>query len=1361
MRRKGLSPEWTGPAADFARATFKKFKKRTGNLIRTPVSSSSSSSNSSSSSSNYKRDPNTIQSPSGNNDISNNRERALSSCMRHKRRRQSNNMNELEPLAAAQEIQDQSGRSHRNRASKRELYQKPKKIPCPFSTPLESSSTPVVHQNRKRPREKNTKVTVDLCGSDSDTSEEDNIWKMPHDTPTDQTHPPMSSLKNDSTPGCDSLHSLKNDSTPGEARSSDGTEKVRQHIKKKRKKKPAKVPPYPTTPLPCDSSPAKESTDDNENDSVIFQGCSPSRANNILEHREDRDANGPNPKTNKKDEDVLASEDRAVQENGRTLEERSTSKRTTEKANAEQQMSSAIFSGSTSDEITKRIPRKKQQTKHATAMTVPALKPIWKSKKPNERWTKIRKMDCTEGSYGSEEGHHDADAFGRSDIRDMCNAVENVGINEARRTNPSSIKKKKRSDRVSADAPTTSTNNRNDLPQASSMSLNLRKVNNRKPIGKTRGKKTAKMGTKIIPGAVFQATTNQELKDDQQGRWRSEQDQCEYPRSNVWSRQSPEGTVNVETNFGVAEEIPEGTRLQSYSLFLMFCLLIACIEVTALDWDPLNGRPSKQYGKTASLPSSSPKFSRVETQLSTRRSKRIKKQKTPETIDILSSDSEIEEDTAAAVEDEDEGSHVSKFPVKRLFYGKKVVRFEHKPSIKFYYEDFRMEISFFKSRVLSRGKENISIDMNSVDVMNFYPRESMDKSAEKFFEDLDGFIHLKCAAFAESMKTRKKRPLLNQKILVEFEDDQYLTDFIDAASANNSYSDLISEGEPKEVHTIAEPLIRDSEKQYNLRKQAKPKKMDSFIANRKSDDILVVYPFGADKDKLEAAASGLNELAWRESPESGKEDTVEVKSHYIEIRVEDYERLDTGQWLNDSLVDLWMQWISRDINSIQTSDIHFFTSHFYTTLASEGVEGVKSWTARKNINIFDKRLVFIPINMSLHWSLCVIVNPGAIIPSLDDEDGNDERDRPLSCMLFFDSLNIHRKSRVQKHAFKWLNYEWKRMKDSKHEPFNRSSCQIYDPQVPRQNNSNDCGVFVCRYALAIYQLRQLKFSYRDAGLHTTHKASSSRERKSRAFSDLITHGESFNFDVGDIQRIRSEFKTLLQRLQPLYKEAKDDRIKVEQEEKRARREQKRKEKEEAGTSSNTEELPCESSNDSSDSGKENKDGPNESKSNVGVQMEERTGDDNKSSNDSLNSGKENTGWADDSDDSKASVQAKMEELDGDENKSLSHSSDSGKTTGWADDDDARLGVMTEELDSKVSYGPMTQEQTIDKMNDKEMGKVFDFGNREEMAQPLNGIGETMSPLRVSTETEGDAKSKGMPEDESEVDSSPDDDIVVF
>jgi Ulp1 family protease len=130
-----------------------------------------------------------------------------------------------------------------------------------------------------------------------------------------------------------------------------------------------------------------------------------------------------------------------------------------------------------------------------------------------------------------------------------------------------------------------------------------------------------------------------------------------------------------------------------------------------------------------------------------------------------------------------------------------------------------------------------------------------------------------------------------------------------------------------------------------------------------------------------------------------------------------------------------MQWISRDIN--KSTDVHFFTSHFHSTLASEGVEGVERWMVWKNINIFEKKLIFIPIVKTLHWSLCVIVNPGAVEKSNLKSSENDKEDTPLSCMLFFESLKMHNKVRSQRLLLKWLNSEWQQVNDTFSTPFTR------------------------------------------------------------------------------------------------------------------------------------------------------------------------------------------------------------------------------------------------------------------------------------------------------------------------------------
>jgi len=87
--------------------------------------------------------------------------------------------------------------------------------------------------------------------------------------------------------------------------------------------------------------------------------------------------------------------------------------------------------------------------------------------------------------------------------------------------------------------------------------------------------------------------------------------------------------------------------------------------------------------------------------------------------------------------------------------------------------------------------------------------------------------------------------------------------------------------------------------------------------------------------------------------------------------------------------------------------------------------------------------------------------------------------------------------------------------------------------VPLQNNSYDCGVFVCRYAYAIYELRHRNFTYGDAGMYCEEGETNLGDSR-RAFRTLISDGAEFDFDMKDIARFREEFKTLIERLSVVY-----------------------------------------------------------------------------------------------------------------------------------------------------------------------------------------------------------------------------------
>lgn len=155
---------------------------------------------------------------------------------------------------------------------------------------------------------------------------------------------------------------------------------------------------------------------------------------------------------------------------------------------------------------------------------------------------------------------------------------------------------------------------------------------------------------------------------------------------------------------------------------------------------------------------------------------------------------------------------------------------------------------------------------------------------------------------------------------------------------------------------------------------------------------------------------------------------------------------------------IFVQRMTRN-DAPEISPCHYFSTHFYSKLCKEGPEGVQKWTERKGIDIFQKRLIFVPVNKTMHWSLAVIVNPGAIDDHCDlmDKYGcslNENvlasvGDHPCPVILFFDSLKCHPRSSVAKTLRNWLNAEWRRKMggriDRREDPFKPNTMKVITP----------------------------------------------------------------------------------------------------------------------------------------------------------------------------------------------------------------------------------------------------------------------------------------------------------------------------
>jgi hypothetical protein len=179
-------------------------------------------------------------------------------------------------------------------------------------------------------------------------------------------------------------------------------------------------------------------------------------------------------------------------------------------------------------------------------------------------------------------------------------------------------------------------------------------------------------------------------------------------------------------------------------------------------------------------------------------------------------------------------------------------------------------------------------------------------------------------------------------LVLEFREDKDMKKLLEemrACPPVSPYTGSSSSLKAIDVPKYAKALMNDTKKEKSSRMSVTPSaKRNEFIGDMKYDDILLVYPFAGEKKNIEKASKGfyeakanpmleqeseLNKTSTTEEPShsvspvpgSGEDssDTRQAiktrnRAHYLTVRVEDYERLDPGEWLNDTLIDFWMQW---------------------------------------------------------------------------------------------------------------------------------------------------------------------------------------------------------------------------------------------------------------------------------------------------------------------------------------------------------------------------------------------------------------------------------------------------------------------
>ncbi|GLU16085.1 hypothetical protein SLE2022_325350 [Rubroshorea leprosula] len=194
-------------------------------------------------------------------------------------------------------------------------------------------------------------------------------------------------------------------------------------------------------------------------------------------------------------------------------------------------------------------------------------------------------------------------------------------------------------------------------------------------------------------------------------------------------------------------------------------------------------------------------------------------------------------------------------------------------------------------------------------------------------------------------------------------------------------------------------------------------------------------------------------------------------SDAVSISKRDVDLLQPETFVNDTIIDFYINYLKNQIPLEDRQRLHFFNSFFFRKLAdldkdpssiSDGRAAflrVHKWT--RKVDIFGKDYIFIPVNFNLHWSLIVICHPGEVA-GIKDEDL--EKSSNVPCILHMDSIrgsHAGLKNLVQS----YLSEEWKgRHKETSEDISSRFlNLRFVSLELPQQENSFDCGLFLLHY----------------------------------------------------------------------------------------------------------------------------------------------------------------------------------------------------------------------------------------------------------------------------------------------------------
>jgi sentrin-specific protease 1 len=227
-------------------------------------------------------------------------------------------------------------------------------------------------------------------------------------------------------------------------------------------------------------------------------------------------------------------------------------------------------------------------------------------------------------------------------------------------------------------------------------------------------------------------------------------------------------------------------------------------------------------------------------------------------------------------------------------------------------------------------------------------------------------------------------------------------------------------------------------------------------------------------DVLEPELEVINEFISDKFMRSSRGEVL-IEKFDIPITRKDLETLEGLNWLNDEVINFYLQMImSRSQSLDNLPAVYVFNTFFYTKLTSaeNSYNMLRRWT--RKVDIFSHDFILIPLHLGMHWTLCSVNCKSKSISYYDSMAGgqvNQKGDGHMKAILSYLQKEHADKKKTP------LPNDWRI------NPVGESQDVNQNDRIPQQENGSDCGVFTCRFAeyisrRASFRFRQVRLSSR-------------------------------------------------------------------------------------------------------------------------------------------------------------------------------------------------------------------------------------------------------------------------------------------